>query len=199
MIDKYGSGQDVYCYPGTDTLKNLLNIKDSDLLVLAERDITDINANFIEFCSPPYDLSYLCNIHRQLFSDVYEWAGELRTIDISKMNTRFCNVNRIVPESAKLFSSLEKQGYFEGLNRPDLVKLVAEYYGEINMLHPFREGNGRAQRILFEHIIVNAGFGVDWRNVQADEWLDANIASALLCDYRKLEVVFERCICEEIT
>ena len=83
MIDKYGSGQDVYCYLGTDTLKNRLNIKDTDLLMLAERDITDISANLIDFCSPPYDLNYLCNITGSFFSDIYEWAGEMRTIDIA--------------------------------------------------------------------------------------------------------------------
>jgi len=178
-------------------LKNLLNIKDSGLLALAERDITDITANLIEFSSPPYDLNYLCNIHGQLFGDIFDWAGKLRDVDISKATTRFCNVNRILPEANKIFSSLAQKNYFEGLSRVELVKWAAEYYAEINMLHPFREGNGRAQRILFEHIIVNAGFEIDWTDVQSEEWLAANIES-VVCDYRKLESVFDRCIGEEI-
>lgn len=198
MFDKYGSGQDKYCYHGSDVLKNRLNIKNFDLLVLAEKDITDISANLIEFSLPPYDLNYLCSIHRQLFSDIYDWAGELRDIDISKMDTRFCTVNRILPESDKIFSSLAKQNYLEGLERPALVKWAAEYYGEINMLHPFRDGNGRAQRILIEHIVVNAGFEIDWTDIQTDEWLAANIDS-VVCDYRKLAKVFDHCIGKEIS
>jgi cell filamentation protein len=196
VIDKYGTGQDVYCYPGTDVLKNRLNIRDSDLLASAERDITNISANLIEFSPPPYDLNYLCSIHRHLFADIYDWAGQLRSIDISKMRTRFCTASRIIPESAKNFSILAKYNYFEGLNKSDLVKLAAESYGEINMLHPFREGNGRAQRILYEHMIVNAGFEIDWTDIQADEWLAANIDSALSCDYQRLEIIFDRCIHE---
>lgn len=196
MIDKYGTGQDAYCYPGTDVLKNRLNIRDSDLLAMAERDITNINANLIEFSPPPYDLDYLCSIHKHLFSDIYDWAGQLRSIDISKMSTRFCTASRIIPESTKIFSFLAQNNYFEGLGRADLIKLAAESYGEINMLHPFREGNGRAQRILYEHIIANTGYEIDWTDIQADEWLYANIDSALLCDYRKLEIIFDRCIHE---
>lgn len=197
MTDKYGVGQDKYCYPGTDVLKNLLNIKESELLASAERDITDINANLIEFSLPPYDLNYFCDIHRQLFADIYDWAGELRDVDISKMTTRFCNVNRIEAESQKIFLSLAKQNYFEYLDRPNLVIKAAEFYGDINILHPFREGNGRAQRILFEHIIANVGYEVDWTDIQSDDWLAANIDS-VICDYRKLEKIFDRCIGKEI-
>lgn len=70
-------------------------------------------------------------------------------------------------------------------------------YSDINMLHPFREGNGRAQRVFFEHIIVNAGFEISWEPVSQDQWLRANIA-AVACDYGPMEAVFERCIGSEI-
>lgn len=66
------------------------------------------------------------------------------------------------------------------------------------MLHPFREGNGRTQRILFEHIITNASFEVHWTFVTRDEWIEANIA-AVNCDYRPLEAIFEKCIGDEIS
>nr|WP_308420692.1 hypothetical protein [Photobacterium damselae] len=99
MADKYGTAQDPYTYENSTVLVNKLNINDEAILEAAERDLTTLAAMYIEFQLPPYDFTYLCTIHRILFSDLFEWAGELRTIDISKGNTRFCNVGRIEKES----------------------------------------------------------------------------------------------------
>lgn len=193
MRDKYGVKGDPDCYPGTHTLINFLHITDSDLLEAAERDITALAASHIEFSPPPYNLDYLCSIHKTLFEDIYAWAGEVRPIDISKGGTRFCVAHRILAEAKKLFSSLAQEGNFERCNRVELIKKAAELYGDVNMLHPFRDGNGRAQRILFEHIVVNAGFEITWDPITAEEWVGANIAS-VRCDYSLLEALFERCI-----
>lgn len=197
MVDKYGTGDDPVCYPGTSVLKNLLNIEDEDLLEEAEREISSITASEIEFSPPPYDLAYLQEIHRSLFADIYTWAGDIRSVDISKGETRFCSVNRIIPEAEKLFSRLSALNYFIDLDREDLISNVAELYGDMNMIHPFRDGNGRAQRILFEHIVINSGFEISWGNIDQDEWIDANIAS-VNCDYAPLQAIFECCIGSEI-
>lgn len=92
---------------------------------------------------------------------------------------------------------MAEEKWLEGKSRSELVKPVAEYYGELNMVHPFREGNGRAQRLLFEHLIINAGFQISWAPVTEDEWLTANIA-AVACDYSGLENIFEQCIGDSI-
>lgn len=99
MLDKYGVGQDPYCYPGTDVLRNCLGLTDDSALHEAERNLSEIAASQLDFDLPPYDLVYLQRVHRHLFGDVYEWAGELRTVDISKGGTHFCNVTRIEAES----------------------------------------------------------------------------------------------------
>lgn len=191
--DKYGTGQDPYCYPGSDTLKNRLGLLDDALLSEAEREISSVAANEIDFSPPPYDLGYLKRIHQRLFADLYDWAGELRSIDIAKGGTRFCNIHRMEPESAKLFERLRRAQWYEGFERMELVRLVAQLFGDLNVIHPFREGNGRAQRILFEHIIINAGHQISWWEAEPGEWVQANI-DAVLCDYRALESIFERCI-----
>lgn len=196
-MDKYGTGQDPYCYPGSSTLRNRLHLQDDVLLVQAERDLSEIAVDQIDFSLPPYDLSYLQQIHRSLFSDIYDWAGELRTIDISKGDTRFCSLTRIEPEAAKIFDIMARKDWFEGSERSALIDTVAELFGDLNMIHPFREGNGRAQRVLFEHIIVNAGFTISWWPVEEAEWIRANIA-AVICDYGPLKAVFEKCIGEPI-
>ncbi|ERP88042.1 hypothetical protein Q670_16245 [Alcanivorax sp. P2S70] len=71
---------------------------------------------------------------------------------------------------------------------------LAGLYGELNMVHPFREGNGRALRLLFEFIIVNVGYEISWSGVDEEEWLEANILSALAAESSGLRVIFEKSI-----
>jgi len=197
MLDKYGAGQDPLCYPGSSVLRNRLDLTEDHALHNAERTLSEIAAASIDFDLPPYDLLYLQRIHRTLFGDIYKWAGELRAVDISKGDTHFCNVTRIEAESAKLFRQLAATNWFEGMTRHHLVSAAAELYGDLNMIHPFREGNGRAQRILFDHIIVNAGYEISWWEVEEREWIQANI-DAVVCDYRALARIFQRCIGQAI-
>jgi cell filamentation protein len=124
-------------------------------------------------------------------------AGRVRTIDISKGDTRFCSFHRIQPEADKVFLALSKANWLEGMSRSDLVTRVSEFYGDLNVIHPFREGNGRAQRLLFEHLIINAGYQIDWWQVNEDEWLQANI-DAVVCDYKAMIKLFNKCIGDEI-
>ena len=70
MNDKYGVEQDPYCYPGTSTLKNLLNIRDETILEVVEREITELEAQRQIMSPPPYDYSYLMLIHKAMFSDI---------------------------------------------------------------------------------------------------------------------------------
>ena len=197
MIDKYGTGDDPACYGRTSVLKNLLNIEDEGLLEEAEREISSFNASEIEFSPPPYNLIYLQELHCTLFSDIYTWAGKIRSVDISKGETRFCSINRIVPEAEKLFSRLRALHYFAELDRENLICSVAELYGDMNMIHPFRDGNGRAQRILFEHIVINSGFEISWNSIGREEWVNANIASVNR-NYTPLRKIFDRCVGDEI-
>ncbi len=114
-------------------------------------------------------------------------------MNIQKGDTLFCTAERIIPEAEKIFRAMECAAWFVGSSKAELVVNVAETYGDLNVIHPFREGNGRAQRILFEQIIINAGFAVDWWLVKDAAWIPANI-DAVTCDYRGLEAIFERCI-----
>jgi cell filamentation protein len=197
MGDKYGVGDDPYCYPDSVVLRNKLNLPDEILLSQAERELSEIAANGIGFEPSPYSLQSLLGIHRSLFSDLYDWAGCIRTVKIRKDETLFCAPERIVPEATKIFASMEKQNWFVGLQRHELITNIAEAFGDLNVIHPFREGNGRAQRVLFEQIIINAGFAVDWWQIDEVDWVPANVA-AVVCDYRKLEVIFDQCITSQL-
>ncbi|WP_444916319.1 Fic/DOC family protein [Microbulbifer sp. JMSA003] len=192
-LDKYGTGNDPYCYHDSDVLINLLNIEDDEELAEVEARLTELAVEEIEFNPPPYKFEYFKAIHRQLFEDVYGWAGELRTIDISKGDTRFCTCSRVTAEANKLFQKLADADYYENHNRNTLVSEIAEFYIELNMIHPFREGNGRAQRILFEHIIINTSHEFNLESITRHEWIAANIAG-VNCNYAPMSALFDRCI-----
>ncbi|ETS33391.1 cell filamentation protein Fic [Photorhabdus temperata] len=193
MVDKYGAGQDPYTYPDTDTLINKLGIRDSVVLEQAERELTELAILNISFQEPPYDLAFWCYLHKQIFSDLYDWSGQLRTIDISKGNTRFCHAKRIETEGSKIFNMLDCENFLIGLNHHKLIKKLAEYYAELNAIHPFREGNGRTQRLLFEYIVINCGYNISFASVDAKQWIEANI-SAYQCNYQPLMKIFGNCV-----
>ncbi|AKK01308.1 MULTISPECIES: putative adenosine monophosphate-protein transferase Fic [Pseudomonas] len=193
MPDKYGVGEDAYCYPGSTILRNKLDIRDESTLSEAEQQLSAIAADNVEFSPPPYSLGYLQGIHQVLFCDLYEWAGQLRTVGMAKQDTRFCQPSFMEAQAGKIFKGMAAQNWFEGMGRADLINAVAEAYSEINVIHPFREGNGRAQRILFEHLIMNAGFEISWWGIEKEQWIDANIA-AYHCMLEPMQHVFEKCI-----
>ncbi len=83
------------------------------------------------------------------------------------------------------------------MQRTELIAAVAQAYSELNVVHPFRDGNGRAQRILFEHLIMNAGFEISWWSIESDEWILANIA-AYNGHLEPMEQLFQRCIGQPI-
>lgn len=193
MVDKYGTGDDPYTYSDSDVLVNLFDIMDVQILEEAEKEFTLLAAAEISFTEPPYDFGYFCNLHKLLFGQLFSWAGEVRSIDISKGGTRFCSCSFIVKEADKLFQSLADEGYLTGKEYDEFIVKLAEYYCDINVLHPFREGNGRAQRILFEHICINCGYNINFSGVSVDEWISANI-EGFHCNYTEMENILKRCV-----
>lgn len=194
MIDKYGADQDLhYCYPNSNVLINKLGITEAVALESAEAALSQGRIKRYEPNFDDISLAALQSIHRCLFQDVYDWAGELRTVDLSKGGTRFANVRRIVPEADKLFRALAREGHLVGLPRAEFLARLAHYYSELNVIHPFRDGNGRTQRLLFEIIGINAGFELRWAPIWRSEWEAANIA-AYNCQLHPLIVLLDRAL-----
>jgi len=120
MRDKYGVAHDKYCYPNSDVLINRLDIRDSDNLAEAEAEFTAERYRIYEpsmMSLSDFSFEHLQYLHRHLFQDLYEWAGQPRDVDISKGNTRFCTCTRIEPEANKLFRMIpalkNEEGYRE--------------------------------------------------------------------------------------
>ena len=119
---------DVYCIPGTAVLKDKAGIKNQDLLDNYEADFTAIR--ILELAHTPiegnFNLAHLCKIHEYLFQDVYEWAGEIRSVDIIRGDSRFCNVRQIQSYSNTVFSALAAEEYLNNLESTALARLFTE-------------------------------------------------------------------------
>ncbi len=167
---------DFYCYPGSDVLKNKLNISDRNLFFKAEREITSLRTAqaLLESIPGAFDFEHLCAIHHFLFSDIYDWAGKIRTLNISKGNT-FCHVNFIESELHRVFTELESDRLLTELRTPQtMAERLAYYLSEINAIHPFREGNGRTQRLFIILLARHNGYDLNFATVTADEMIKAS-------------------------
>ena len=178
---------DPYCYPDTRVLKNKLGIKDQEELSLAERKLAKYRSREL-FESPikgKFDLAHLQEIHRYLFQDIYDWAGEIRTVDIAKGNL-FCRCFVIESEANRIFAELKHEKYLKNLNVADFSKRLAYYFSEINALHPFRESNGRAQREFVRQLAYQNGYFLSFTGISQDEMIAASVAGFKL-DYTQME------------
>lgn len=124
-----------------------------------------------------FNLEHLQNIHWELFNAIYEWAGEIRDVEISKENTRFANSDVIERAATALFSTLHKGDLLKNLTREEYIHKSAHYYSEINILHPFREGNGRTERVFFSQLAMIAGYRFAWERMDPTENLQVCIAA----------------------
>ena len=184
MFDKYEVytvTQSIYCYEDTKILKNKLNIKTAELLKEAEDEITTKRIAELAFrpITGNFSPTQLMNIHRYILGDVYKFAGKTRKEDIYKGRTRFMPNNLINDELVKLLNKLKEERYLKGFSREDFVRKLAYYMAELNIIHQFREGNGRTIREFIRLLANENGYFLDWSKLKKKELLDATIDSYL--------------------
>ncbi|MGD8164084.1 putative adenosine monophosphate-protein transferase Fic [Pantoea sp. FN0307] len=189
------NGRDPYYWQNDDVLRNRFNLHDTAQLQKAEVAFTSLRAATIELGPRNLGFPYLCAIHRTLFQDLYDWAGEIRKIDLYLGDTPFCHFEYIEKEGNALMEALEEENGLADLPFEQFVARLAHYYCEINMLHPFRDGNGRAQRLFFEQLIIHAGYDIDWSKTERAAWLRANEES-VNGDLQRLTDIFSNVVSE---
>lgn len=184
----------IYCYPDSNVLKNRMGVRDSERLSQLERRLTMLR--LLELIDKPirgkFDLKHLQAIHKYIFQDVYEWAGEIRKVDIAKGNM-FCNVRFLSSQAAEIFGKLKEEDYLQGLEENDFIQRLVYYFSEINALHPFREGNGRSQREFIRCLALYNGYVVKFANASKEEMMKAS-EDSFLCNYGAMEQLFKKCI-----
>lgn len=175
----YKLKKDPYIDPKTGILRNLFDISDQAILDQIEAEITvaviaTINEHPI---SGDFDMKHLMAIHQRLFSSIYSWAGKLRTVEMTKDETRFAPVAYLHQAAAIIFDDLKDDEYLENLDDKNYVRKFAHYYSEVNLLHPFREGNGRAERVFFTLLAQQSDHHIAWDLMDPDEGVAASIAA----------------------
>lgn len=168
------------CYPDTTVLINKLDIRDQELLYEAESIIVtscSVKAEK-ELVFNDVDFEFYKGIHKLIFGDLYDWAGTVRIINISKKGTVFCDHTELERLGKLRFERLKAQDFFCGMEQEEFVSNVAELYHELNMLHPFREGNGRTLRLFITLLVRNADYDIDFALCDADMLAIATIKAA---------------------
>lgn len=188
--------QSIYTYDDApDVLRNKLNIKDFDTLQSIERDLVFNHEQQIRR-SPncigydlDFSLGHFCAIHKYMFEELYDWAGELRVTNINKRGgDTFCNASDIRRKFDILHRELKYANYFKDIDSDEVyIGALAKYYADLNYIHPFREGNGRTQRIFVSQLCELSGRQLDFSYSDHDELIQASVAG-MQQDYEPMKI-----------
>jgi len=175
----YSTGVDPYLNPKTGIFINSLGIDTQTELDKAEADISSVVLAALPDnpITGDFDLLHLRAIHKALLGSLYTWAGQLRTVEMTKGTTRFANPEFLEKSASELFIELHNENFLCGLQYEQYLQRLAHYYSEVNILHPFREGNGRTQRTFFTLLAAKAGYIIKWNLMDIDENLEASISA----------------------
>ena len=169
-----------HCYEGTTCLINKFDIRDEQKLSEAEAAIVFGKLTMLKQdpVQGGFDFEHYKQMHHFLFCDIYDWAGQIRDINLSKKGTDFVSADQIDACAKSCFQRLQSF-HAKGLSRRELAEELADFYHTINMLHPFREGNGRVQRAFFEQWAEERlGCSLNLTAVDADAFMIATIFAA---------------------
>lgn len=167
------------CYENTTVLKNKFGIKDQSKLDIIEQDITSalIAKAFLEFPFKNVDFNFYKSLHKYVFSDIYEWAGKIRDVDMSKKSTKFCVLDKIEEQGENIFKFLRETDFLRKYADYEFINEFTDLYCRLNYLHPFREGNGRIQRLFLAMLVRYNGKKIDFSEIDTDLLMIATIKS----------------------
>lgn len=197
MNNSYEERTSKYCYPNSNILINQLNIKNAKDLQYYEAKITAAKSLGLRLqgITGNFNKEHFLSIHRYLFEDIYPFAGILREENIAKDEFRFAMWEYIEPELERLLNQLQKENYLQNLSKIELAKRLAYYLSELNVLHPFREGNGRTNREFIRQLALKNGYILNLKKVPPKQILKASIES--IVDNTKLEEIMQQCLEEK--
>lgn len=168
--------KDHYLIPGTKVIRNRLGISDRNELDRAERLLV-VQRTIEGAPSGNFDLSHLRATHHHLFQDVYEWAGEVRTLELNKGGSQFHPVRLIGAGMNDVHRRLVLNRFLTNLSSDEFAESSARIIGDINYVHPFREGNGRTQLEYLRQLGERAGHQVNPDRIDPNSWQSASIAA----------------------
>jgi cell filamentation protein len=168
---------DPYVYPRTSVLRNKLGIRNAEELDRIERRLATQRARE-GIPTGNFDLKHLKAIHRHLFQDIYDWAGELRTVEISKSGSQFQFMRYIETGMADVHRRLVQRNFLRALDAAAFARQAGEIMGDVNYVHPFREGNGRTQMLYLGQLASQAGHRIDIEHIRnLQNWVEVSRAA----------------------
>lgn len=202
-------GWESYFIPGTKVLKNRLGLDDAEELRILEEKlvflrIAELDSGSVEGA---FDYAHFKAIHRHLFQDVYEWAGEERTAPVGEFMIKAGHAYypagpEMTKAAEKLFAGLAEDSFLRGLGFDEFVAKLAELWGELNVVHSFREGNTRTQTVFFDALTKAAGYRLDVERLANDaavraEFIAARFHSQDTGDNAQLEEVLRGIVAQQ--
>lgn len=185
---------DPYLFEDVPVLRNKLGIRDAGKLDRKERLLVTVR---ILQGAPAgaFDLAHLKAIHRHLFQDIYDWAGEVRTVEISKDGHTFQFTRSIEVGMGDVHRRLAAADFLKGLTAEAFAAAAGTILGDVNYVHPFREGNGRTQLQYLKQLAEQAGHAIDLSalNGEAGAWIAASRA-AHQTDYGPMSALIARAL-----
>ena len=175
-MSSYERFDDPYCYPNGRVLKNLADIRKPEPLEIFEVRATTLRASE-PLPTGNFDPAHYRSVHHHLFQDVYDWAGEYRSIRIAKNDAMFCYPEHIAEQMGLLFAALDSGPLAGGGSREDFIAAAATFLAELNAIHPFREGNGRTQLTFLFLLGERAGHSLDMARISPEAMLAAMVES----------------------
>jgi len=125
-----------------------------------------------------FDAAHLRQIHARIFESIYPWAGEFRQVNISRAASYpFAVVQFLEKNLDTTLANLAAENHLKGLDADAFARRAAYYLGELNSIHPFREGNGRTQREFIRQLGSEAGHSINWSRVNREQMYNASIES----------------------
>jgi len=189
---------DAYFWPGSDVLRNIPGFTTHQELRRFEYAATRQRSDELDRKPIPgqFDTAHYREIHRYLFQDVYEWAGEYRTVEFSKGSSAFAPLktpaHTLETWGEKILGDLAAENHLQGLRKAPFVERLTHHYGEINFWHPMREGNGRATKEFLYQLGKEAGYELEFHRVGAKAWNSAAERQASGADPRLALEVFNK-------
>lgn len=167
------------CYENSSILKNKFNLKDEEKLNAMEQSLTSmlIAQAYINIPFENVDFNFYKKLHNYVFSDIYEWAGTNWKVDMSKKGTKFCPKDKIEERGNKIFERLKNNEFLRDYHGEEFINEFTDLYCDLNYLHPFREGNGRIQRLFLSMLIESIGKHIDFSDIDSDSLMIATIKS----------------------
>lgn len=189
---------DAYFWPGSTVLKNKPGLKNEAALRAFEYEASRQRSEQLvrQPIQGSFDTAHFREIHRYLFQDVYEWAGEYRRVEFSKGDSQFAPLrtpaHTLASWGEKILKDLAAENHLKGLKKTAFVDRLTYHYGEINYWHPMREGNGRATKVFLQQLAQQAGYKLELARVSEKAWNSAAARQTGKGDPQWTHAMFEK-------